>query len=427
MDSPWAILLCKFNDDESEPYDRERYEELFTTAGSGMLNMVDFFREMSHGTLDLSRSQVFGWYTLEKSRNEYSGSGINPQGRTDLITWAREAATKAGVVLDDYFSVVVCMNVSTDLFGGPYGVVCDDGRMTNGMSALSPSILGQEMGHAYGLNHSRTSGSLDDYNDPWDVMSTAVWPTMGAHPHFTDLDERANSIFLLGPGINAANMESQGWLDLSRVWTAGDQHHGTTIELRPLHRHDLRGYLAARIGQYLVEFRMPERWDAGIGTPMVLVHTFFDGYSYIHPFKDDSRAMGVGDIFEDGDAGDPLGAMIRIEVAKIDTSNRIATLRITRKLDRHPKAGPGITFGGVDRGGGGFVIVGGKIIWIEPRSPLIQMLENLAQLGESESISHAIVRNAVKQDALENIQRWTTSQLQQPNTYRSPAPPMRER
>ena len=53
--TPWAILLCKFSDDASEPYPRQRYEELFTTAGSGKFNMVDFFRDMSHGRCGCQR------------------------------------------------------------------------------------------------------------------------------------------------------------------------------------------------------------------------------------------------------------------------------------------------------------------------------------------------------------------------------------
>jgi hypothetical protein len=41
--TPWAILLCKFNDVLTEPYPRSCYEELFTTAGIGKFNLVDFF------------------------------------------------------------------------------------------------------------------------------------------------------------------------------------------------------------------------------------------------------------------------------------------------------------------------------------------------------------------------------------------------
>ena len=174
--SPWAILLCKFKDNDQEPYVRERYLELFTSAGTGKLGMVDFFADMSHGSIDISNSQVFGWLTLEQNRNEYLGLA----SRGDIVNWAQQAAAKAGLDLTPFYSItghhriVVVMNVQTDLFGSPAGVVCDDGRNEdNGMSGLSPSFLGQEMLHGYGLGHARTDGSEDDYTDGADVMSTA--------------------------------------------------------------------------------------------------------------------------------------------------------------------------------------------------------------------------------------------------------------
>ena len=71
--SPWAILLCKFQDNDTEPYDRQRYLELFTSAGIGKFGMVDYFADISHGLIDISGSQVFGWFTLDKNRNEYLG------------------------------------------------------------------------------------------------------------------------------------------------------------------------------------------------------------------------------------------------------------------------------------------------------------------------------------------------------------------
>jgi hypothetical protein len=58
----WAILLTRFNDDKAEPYRRERSAEIFTASGSGKWNMVDYFRDVSHGKLDLTGSKVFGWY-----------------------------------------------------------------------------------------------------------------------------------------------------------------------------------------------------------------------------------------------------------------------------------------------------------------------------------------------------------------------------
>ena len=94
IQSPWAVLLCKFKDDDSEPYVRQRYEDVFTSSGVGKLNMVDFFRDMSHGQLDLSGSQVFGWYTLDKNRGEYLADGHVGKARGDLIHLARPGSQR---------------------------------------------------------------------------------------------------------------------------------------------------------------------------------------------------------------------------------------------------------------------------------------------------------------------------------------------
>jgi len=183
MSSPWAILLCKFSDNDAEPYGRQRYLDLFTSSGAGKFGMVDFFADISHGQIDISSSQVFGWLTLTQKRSDYLGR----PSRGDIINWARQAAAAAGIALAPFYNMVVVMNVQTDLFGSRAGVCCDDGRLTeNGMSGLSPSFLGQEMLHGYDLDHARLEGSAADYTDPFDIMSTAS-AKMTPHPVFTDL------------------------------------------------------------------------------------------------------------------------------------------------------------------------------------------------------------------------------------------------
>jgi M6 family metalloprotease-like protein len=97
--TPWAILLCRFNDDAREPFPRQHYENLFTNAGTGLNNLVDFFRLYSHGNIDIGGSEVFGWIQLPHARSEYTGSGANPAGRNQLVQWARDAATATGVDL----------------------------------------------------------------------------------------------------------------------------------------------------------------------------------------------------------------------------------------------------------------------------------------------------------------------------------------
>jgi hypothetical protein len=79
--------------------------------------MVDFFRLYTHGNLDLSASQVLGWFVLPHARSEYTGSGTNDDGRQQLIDWAIAAAIAGGADLSNFFGIVVCMNSPTNIFG----------------------------------------------------------------------------------------------------------------------------------------------------------------------------------------------------------------------------------------------------------------------------------------------------------------------
>jgi hypothetical protein len=321
-------LLCKWSDDSSEPFPRWYYENLFTASGVGFNNMVDFFRLYSHGNIDSSGSEVFGWFTLPHSRSEYTGSGANDAGRQQLLSWAKSAAAAGNVDLSQFFGVVVCMNDPTDLFGdlGLPAVVCDNG-------STEPSPLGQEMLHGYGVNHARVNGSTTDYTDPFDVMSVFD-ASMAPDPNFT----------LIGPGLNAALMDSKGWLDPDRVWTyAGGS---AAVSLRPHHRRDLPGFLVAKVGQYYVEFRMNEGWDAAFVGPLVLVHRFdADGHSYLMPATEGSQALFAGSTFS---GPSPDGVQLTVTVTSIDAANRTANMSVSAiapgnlSVGVQPRATPGV-------------------------------------------------------------------------------------
>ena len=178
MQSPWAVILCKFQGSTGEPFPMQYYLDLFTVSDKGSpWNMVRYFSDYSHGILDLSGSKVFGWYQLVQTVQDYNTSIATPNapnlgGRGQLIKWARAAAKSAGVNnLSSFFSTVVCTNAWVDIGAWnasagppPYGVVAQ------GTTPI-PAVLGEEMGHVYGLMHSRVDGSDADYQDPWDGMS----------------------------------------------------------------------------------------------------------------------------------------------------------------------------------------------------------------------------------------------------------------
>jgi hypothetical protein len=238
--------------------------------------------------------------------------------------------------------------------------------------SLSPSLLGQEMGHGYGLDHARLQGSTDDYRDPWDVMSTAAYPGM----------EVDNAEFTkIGPGLNAWNMRGRGWLDEARVWQPPTSAWSGSIQLRPLHRTDLAGFLAAQLGDYLLEFRVPQRWDAAIGDPCVLVHRFEDNHSYLMPAVSGAQSVLAGDKFQVGDLRYPFLPYMAAEVTSIDMDNLTATLNVAlRPREPFPNIGlVGQILGGVEMDGGGLIIVGGQVIPIPPLGPVTELVQQVGR------------------------------------------------
>jgi M6 family metalloprotease-like protein len=287
--TPWAVLRCKFNDDQSEAFpDFLRICQQFFTqpggpSGAGY-NAVQFFLDMSHGQLDLTRSKVSDWLQLDIPSN-------NTVGQAGIIALAKEAAANTGFDVSQYFGVIVFTNSTLGWSQGyrdpPGPAVASDWRRVDGRKfdgTLGPrgtgggngtETFGHEMGHGYGLGHSRRDGSDDDYRDRWDIMSALTADSA--------VDDKWDA---RGPGLNAWNMRSLGWLDESRVWKPGAAaDFDETIQLRPLHARDLPGWLAAElplnagqsgVGPYLVEFRTKAGWDAAIPRSAVLVHRLLD-------------------------------------------------------------------------------------------------------------------------------------------------------
>ncbi len=296
----------------------------------------------------------------------------------------------------------------TDLFGGGAGVVCD----TN---VLHGSILGQEMGHGYGLDHSRENGSLADYRDRWDVMST--WDSCFMQPH--------NDYVQIGPGLNAANMAARGWLDESRVWSPQSKSFNEVIQLRPLHRRDLPGYLAARLGDYIVEFRNKDRWDAAIPRSAVLIHRFEDNHSYLMPANNGDQDLVANSTFGDNPGSNPsniFASVTGLAVDQIDETNQFATIRLEHHGSEVLQLGPAILFGGVAAGGDGFVIIGGKIIRIPPRSPFFQVLEQIAIHEVAPAATSVQIGEVLRREVFSSIVAIAEQQLQLVQVFRQPAP-----
>jgi hypothetical protein len=411
--TPWAILLTKWSDSGAEPKPRAFFEQLFTTAGTGTFNMTDYFDTMSHASLDLSGSRVFGWFTLDSPQTDYVGNtapGPGQLGRNELLAAAKAKAEANGVDLSKFFGVVVCMNTLTDLCGwvGGRAALCDPG-------SFEPTVLGQEVGHGYGLQHSRIDGSTADYQDPWDTMSTWDSCYFVSDPNYT----------LIGPGLNAWNMRSMGWLDESRVWKPATDAFTEQIELRPLHDRDLPGNLAAEVpgtaGGYLVEFRVAEDWDVAFPRAAVLVHRFDDGHSYLMRGTGGNSDLVAGDTFASG-VDLPYTAFTSVQVDEIDTPRHFAKITLKhrpRPIIRIPDI-VGEIFGGVAVDGGGVIWVNGVPHPVDPWGPLREVGVQIVAYGQAALIADPLVRLDARRSALSRIAETVAGALEELNGLETP-------
>jgi hypothetical protein len=79
-----------------------------------------------------------------------------------------------------------------------------------------------------------------------------------------------------GPGLDAANLDFQGWIPAESIWTPASVEGGSeTIQLLALSNPGL-GFLAAKLTRddstYYVEYRQPVGWDQGIPSQAVFIN-----------------------------------------------------------------------------------------------------------------------------------------------------------
>src|SRR5687767_12656621 len=58
----WLVLLCKASDAPQEPQSADFYRELFDRNQRDL--MFDYFQTISGGAVDVSGTEVYGWFTM---------------------------------------------------------------------------------------------------------------------------------------------------------------------------------------------------------------------------------------------------------------------------------------------------------------------------------------------------------------------------
>jgi hypothetical protein len=266
---------------------------MFSETGAGQLGVFDFWRDVSYGNLDLTGTVVKGWYTAPKTAGEF-----NVMSRPDQIDVCASQAVN-DVDFNKFAGVVVLTNhtnLNGPLFGGPpptkiKGTTYPSlGKLAAEEDQELNGIL-HETGHALGVEHSRSLENdptvQTDYGDLYDIGSCL--DCFGMFPSYQGDG---------GPGVNAVQLETAGWLPGNRVIDIGTSACAQqTIQLAALNHPEAVGYLAARTpaavpiftgspsattgDHYMVELRDRSGWDAGIPRNGVLIHLHGqDGFSY---------------------------------------------------------------------------------------------------------------------------------------------------
>jgi hypothetical protein len=188
-----------------------------------------------------------------------------------------------------------------------------------------------EMMHLLNMNHSRKlSDPTQDYQDPWDTGSVATpYSTPGAYD-VTVLDSNGLDVpyngGLGGPGLNAVNLDVNGWLTIEMTDRKEPFDNGfchwQTFTMPALNRPDVHGPLAVLIpaqlmfntadaagnpitttsSHYYAEFRHRSSWDSRLPADAVLLHVNGSpGHriSYWVDMAGTDGALGPGESFAD--------------------------------------------------------------------------------------------------------------------------------
>ena len=177
----WLTLLCKFADVSAEGENLAFFDDIMSNTKPGA---DDYWRELSYGNITLVGSSQHDWLDLPSNRNTYF---VDDDVTKDIQL--SELATDCATVHDDNgvdFSTAEGINfilnagIGCCAWGGGYGGTHDgntDFRSTWmppwAWGTTSHGVLGQEMGHGFGLPHEGCLGTASPYDSQWDVQSAA--------------------------------------------------------------------------------------------------------------------------------------------------------------------------------------------------------------------------------------------------------------
>jgi M6 family metalloprotease-like protein len=267
----FVTILCKFADDDMEPFTPGQVE---VVHGATYPGMGHFFKELSLIPTTMTGSVITDWYTLPEPRDHYIDGDLADPG---ALVRDCTAAADADVFFPDYYGINLQFNgplnhragttTGSVAFGGSWTLTRDGVTRPWGVTWLGSTqqrsffVVAHEMGHALGWPHS-TGGYNVPYDSHWDVMSDGrsfasgyEWLPIHTISHFKRL---------------------AGWIPEDRYWTVDDGTSTTALIARSA-LPSSEGFLMAEVPlsdttSYTIEARMLAGYDDSLPAEAVVIH-----------------------------------------------------------------------------------------------------------------------------------------------------------
>jgi len=313
---PWVSVLCRFADTPNVTPEEPAWFR--TQLSNSYPGMDHFWREVSYSQINLAGSEVAGWLNLPHARDHYVEQLPTGELRADLAALAADCFAAGDPVVDysRFRGVNLMFNAALDnaAWGGT-AYLSHDGVNANIPTTWMPpwgyrnhDVLGQEMGHGFGLKHS--SGAYETpYDSEWDVMSRGG-RCSGTDPEYG----------CVGVHTIAFHKDELGWIPGTRKQTVSGLG-STTATLTRLAMPTADGLLLAKIPLsldgtrfYTVEARAGVGYDVQIPSDGVVIHS-------VDTTMPDRKAQVVDTDFN-GNPND-AAAVWRVGETFIDSTNGI--------------------------------------------------------------------------------------------------------
>jgi hypothetical protein len=333
---PWAIILCQFkgwSPDPDDPDPKPKIEKFFRsifTPGTG--GMIEYWRDVSFGSVDVYESRVFGWVELEITRKQAGGIG-----RRALIDHAIKAAKNAGLdPITGFHSQVAVFTHDCAIKGDckkngePDWSNWIDGSASGKQFSAPPhghygNFIAHEMAHGFDMDHDLASNLKTEYGDPYSITSSTGAKRF-SHPNWGET----------GPALSLPHLIQKGWMYQHRVYFDNGEWMknpgGITLPLASITDVGARANLGIRLTcpmsnaqDYYLEYVKPTDWNKGIGDPVLVVRTIAFGGKPAYLGKVDIPTIpGIKAEFVE-----PLGNT-KFQVERFDAGGRIVKVAVKK-------------------------------------------------------------------------------------------------